>query len=137
MHFAGMQLVPPALVPVVRGALASKGVAGSLVNDNGEVDALSLLSALYNKIEIRTAMSPPVTIDLNAPSDPRTAATMKLVQPAILFDGPGGHAEIAPYGVPSGFSPEVKTAAIGLAIGVAAGAFGLVLLGGAFFGKRR
>jgi hypothetical protein len=96
---------------------------------------LNLLTLAYDKVEIRTAFTPPVTIDLLGPSDPDTEAATRLVQPALIFTGNAGRAEIAPYGVPEGYSSEAKQLGIAVAIGLGAAVVGTMLLGGRVFGR--
>lgn len=97
--------------------------------------AKEIFQTLFNRIEIRTAATPPVVIDLTAPSDPKTQALLREVQPAIIFSGPAGRFEIAPYGVPAGLSSTLLQAGAGVGGGVLLGAVGLGLLAYAM-GKR-
>lgn len=97
--------------------------------------AKELFQALFNRIEIRTAATPPVVIDLTSPSDPETQALLREVQPAVIFSGPAGRFEIAPYGMPSGYSSALLTAGAGAGGGILLGAVGLGLFAYAL-GKR-
>jgi hypothetical protein len=97
-------------------------------------DPLALLTMAFDKVEVRTAFSPPVVIDLKGPSDPKTMALMREAQPALIFTGPAGRVQIAPYGVPEG-SSLLKRWGWGLAVGGIGAALGLVFLGGAL-GRR-
>lgn len=137
MHFSGLQIVPAPLVPVVRGLLASQGVTNpGAVTDSGELDPMALIALGFDRVEIRTALSPPVVINLGGPSDPQTEATLKRVQPAIMFSGRAGKAEIAPYGVPLAIDPDIKNAGVSIGLGLGAALLGVMLFGGAIFGKR-
>ncbi len=97
---------------------------------------MNLLALAYDKVEIRTAFTPPVTVNLTGPSDPDAEAAGRLVQPAIIFTGNAGRAEIAPYGVPMGISPEAKQIGIAVAVGLGTAVVGTMLLGGRLFGRR-
>lgn len=68
---------------------------------------------------------------LRGPTDPRAEALMREVQPALIFTGAAGRQEIAPYGIPTGFSPRVKQWAIAGGVGLSAAVVGLLLFGGA------
>lgn len=129
----GLQLVPPALVGLARPLLQSQGIDPNALSSSGEIDPMALLTMAFDKVEIRTALTPPVVIDLLKPTDPKTRAQLSLVQPAIIFTGRAGRAAIAPYGVPSGISPRVKQMGIALGVGVGAALLGLVIFGGAIF----
>lgn len=93
--------------------------------------AQQLFTAAFQTVEIRTAMSPPVVIDLNAPTDPQSEALMRMVQPALILNGPAGTYTVAPYGVPTGLSDELTGAAAKVGMGGLLGLAGVVLLGAA------
>lgn len=63
----------------------------------GGVDPFSLLSNVYDTIEIRSNAAPPMTLQIRelggAPS-PYTRA----LQPTLIFSGPAGRYVYAPYG---------------------------------------
>lgn len=101
-----------------------------------DVNAAALIALGFNRFEVRTAFTPPVTIDLNAPPDPATEELLRKVQPAITISGNLGQFEIAPYGKPLGISPEVKQWGIAIGLGVGATLLGLMLIGGALFRKK-
>src|SRR3972149_436042 len=94
-------------------------------------DPMALLTAAFDKLEIRTAFTDPIVINLKGPPDPRSVALMNEVQPAIILSGPLGRVQIAPAGLPSGKSPLLKRWGWGLAIGGVGAALGLVFIGGA------
>jgi hypothetical protein len=96
-----------------------------------------LLSLGINRVEVRTAFSPPVVIDPNSPPNPATQALLKKVMPAVILSGPAGRVEIAPYGVPSGVSSAVKRYGWSLGIGLGATLLGVMFLGGAMFGRKK
>lgn len=93
--------------------------------------AQQLFASAFNTIEIRTALSPPVLIDVNAPPDPQSEALLRVVQPAITLNGPAGTYQIAPYGVPTGISPEIIGVASKAGMGAVLGLAGVILLGAA------
>lgn len=134
--FAGLQLVPPALVPLVRPLLASQGITDpGAIDNNGNVDPMALLALGFSTIEIRSALTPPVTIDLRMPADQQTDALLNVVQPVITFAGRAGRVQIAPYGVPEGITPLIKKYAVTIGVGLGAALVG-VLLFGAVLGRR-
>lgn len=96
-----------------------------------------LIALGYRTIEIRTTATPPIKIDLLAPPDSQGDETMRKLQPAVILEGNLGRVEIAPYGMPLGISPEVRIAAYAIGIGLGASLLGVMLFGGAIFGKRR
>lgn len=95
------------------------------------LNAEQIFKAAFSTVEIRTALSPPVTIDLNAPADPENEAVLRMVQPAITLTGPAGTFQVAPYGVPSGISSEISEAAGKVGAGGLLGLAGVILLGAA------
>lgn len=97
----------------------------------------ALIALGYRTIEIRTTATPPIKIDLLAsPESQGDDATMRKLQPAVILEGNLGRVEIAPYGMPLGISPEVRTAAWAIGIGLGASVVGVLLFGGALFGRR-
>jgi len=97
---------------------------------------MNLLALAYDRVEIRTAYTPSVTLNLTGPSDPATDAIGQSVQPALIFTGNAGQAVIAPYGMPSGISPEAQRLGIAIGVGFGAAVLGTMLLGGKIFGRR-
>lgn len=97
---------------------------------------MNLIALAYDRVEVRTAFSPPITFNLTGPTDPDTEAAGRLVQPAVIFRGNAGEASIAPWGVPVGISPEAKQLGVALAVGVGGAILGTMLLGGRIFGRR-
>lgn len=129
--FGALKLIPEALAPSVKSFLKSQGLAQGVISGSGDVDAQSLIGLAFDKIEVRTALSPPITINLasKAPPDPETERILKLVQPAVILTGRAGQVKIAPYGIPAGISPEITSAAKKLALGVGGFLAALVLFG--------
>lgn len=96
------------------------------------MDALSSIKSLFDTIEIRTAYSPPVVINLNSSSgsDVDSAALMAQVRPAIIFRGKGGSFSIAPAGVPEGLSVrDTKILGGGALLALAAVGYTVFMLG--------
>lgn len=92
------------------------------------MDTSDLFSTLYNRIEIRTAATPPLVIDMKSPPNPYTRALLEKLKPALIMNGPAGQKVIAPYGMPEGISQEIQTAGIQTGLGLMAGAVGVFLL---------
>jgi hypothetical protein len=126
-RYDGLQIVPQSLVPVVRGVFASQGIGPGAVSDTGELDPQALIALAYDKIELRTAYTPTLVMDLKAPPDPETARLLNDIRPHITFVGRAGRYELAPYGIEvpdsGGWSNVTK-----LLIGVGAGVIGLAVL---------
>lgn len=97
----------------------------------------ALIALGFRTIEVRTALTPPVVIDLLAPSTGQTDALLREVQPAVILTGNLGRYEIAPYGMPLGISPKVKDAAMSIGLGLGAGLLGVMFFGSVLFGRRR
>ncbi len=137
MHdFGALNIVPPLLVGSVRSALSSQGVPGNVISDSGTLDMMQLITLGFDRIEIRTALSPPAIIDLRAKPDPENEKLLREVKPMIRFTGKAGTVQIAPYGVPLGVSHELKTALTYAVIGGVFGLVGVMLFGRAMFGRR-
>lgn len=93
----------------------------------------ALLALGFRTIEVRTAFTPPAVIDLLSPADPKTEQLLREVQPAVILSGNLGRYEIAPYGMPSGTSPLLRSAAWSIGLGLGAGLLGVMLFGGVLF----
>ena len=132
MRNFGVQLVPPVLVGAVRNVLNAQGLPSSILSDSGELDTTALVTLGFDKVEVRTALTPPVVVDLKGPSDPAATELLKTLQPAVILSGRAGRATIAPHGVPSGtgVTATVKKAGLSIGLGLAAG-----LVGGILFGR--
>lgn len=98
----------------------------------GAFDATALIALGFRTIEVRTALTPPMVIDLLAPADPRTAETMSRIKPAVVLSGNLGRVEIAPYGMPSGIDPQLKSAAVSIGLGLGAAVLGVMVFGRLF-----
>jgi hypothetical protein len=125
-----LKLVPPALVPTMQAFLQTQGLPPGALDSNGEVDPMALFSLAFDTVEVRTAYSEPVTINLNAPQGPPDTATEELLQkirPALILNGRFGRASVAPYGIPAGFAPGTVQR-WGTYVGVGAAALGLLFL---------
>jgi hypothetical protein len=131
--YDGMQIVPSVLVGPMRTFLQSQGIAPGAVMDDGSIDPGSLLSLFYNKIEIRTSVTEPVTIDLLAPADPSTNQLVKDLQPAVILSGRVGTTTIAPYGVPWSINARIQKAPLTIGVGIGVGLLGIMLVGRALF----
>lgn len=127
-RFSGLQIVPRALVPVARATFVSQGIDGAAVSDTGEVDPQALIALAFDKLELKTAYTPTLVMDLKAPPDPATAILLNDIRPHITLWGRAGKVEIAPYGVDIPEPAGRWSSATKLAIGFAAGALGLGLI---------
>ena len=105
-----------------------------------EVNTEALLAALFDTIEVRSRLAPPVILhiggDAGGQADPATDALLAGVQPAITFRGRAGEFTIAPKGMPSGLLSSATTAGPLIGLGLGAAVLGLMLLGGAVFGRK-
>jgi hypothetical protein len=127
-RFSGLQIVPQSLVPIARATFASQGINGAAVSDTGEVDPQALIALAFDKMEIRTAYTPTIVMDLKAPPDPETAILLNDVKPHITLWGRAGKVEIAPYGMEIPEPAGQWTNATKLVIGAVAGVIGLGLI---------
>ncbi len=129
----GLPLIPAPLVGAARVFFQSQGMSPSVVSDSGEIDADALMALAFDKVEIRTALTPPVTIDLKAPSSGEASQLMKDIQPAVILSGRAGRHVIAPAGIPNGVMSNriVQAGGIGF-LGVGAAVLGMLALGRAF-----
>lgn len=139
--YAGVKLLPPALVPIARSLLQSQGIDARAVSDSGEIDPQALVALAFDKVEIRTAYTKPIMVDLKGPPDPETARLLADIRPQIKLSGRAGEAEIAPYGQKaagesSGF-PSLNTPTGRIALGIGAGAIGLLFVGALLFSGRK
>lgn len=129
---ASIQLVPAALVPLVRSALQSQGIDPRSIDDSGAISGEALFALAFDKVEVRTAYTPNVTIDVLAPADPETHALLSRVQPTVILTGRGGRVVVAPYGEAGAIaSGEIASAGVKLGLGVGAALLGLVFVGAA------
>ncbi len=137
----GIQLVPPFLVGALRGVLQTQGIDPRAVNDAGEIDPAALMALAFSKVEIRSRLHDPITLDMRNmnPEPGVTAQLLQEAQPAVILHlRTGGSFTIAPNGVPTGgISEFFKTAGMDVVLGIGAGLLGLVLFGYAIGGKRR
>lgn len=91
----------------------------------GDANPLSLISSLYSTVEFRSRVTPNIVLNTADVTGGSPSFVGPLIQPALIADGPAGHQEIAPYGVPSPYTGWF----------VAAGIFGTVFGLGWLFGK--
>lgn len=131
MPLAGVQIVPPLVVPMVRSALQAQGLDPNLVESSGQISASALFAMAFNRIEVRTTMGPAVVIDMDEPTSPEMEALLRRVKPMITLTGRGGKVVISPYGVPSAIDSVFESGGSYLGLGVGAALLGVALLGGA------
>lgn len=121
--------MPPLLVGPLKAYFQSRGIDPNDISANGDIDPTAILSLFFDTVEVRTAVTEPVSISLKTPPDPETQALLREVQPAIVFTGPAGRAQIAPYGVPSGLNARIAKAPLTIGLGIGAGILGMMLIG--------
>lgn len=95
------------------------------------IDAQALLALAYDTVTIKTALTPPIVIDLRESGSGQVTQLMKDVQPAVILSGRAGRVVIAPAGEPSGINPNIKPAAVKAGLGVGAALLGAILIGAA------
>src|ERR1700690_26854 len=105
--------LPDALAAPLRTALELEGFPASVIDDSGNINPLAFVSGLYQQIEIRTAISPPIVIALTSVQqgggpNPFVA----FLKPTVLLKSASSTASIAPYGVASDISGWVIGGAI-------------------------
>jgi hypothetical protein len=86
-----------------------------------------MASDLVRGIHIRSNYTPDLDIDLRKPSDPKTAAMLRKLQPQIVVDTTFGPVTIAPYGAPGPTQWNDLLAGLG---GASILVLGLALYGG-------
>ncbi len=116
-----MRLVNQNLVGVTRNLIQSQGGNPWMITDSGELDPAGALSLLFNEVEVRTSVTPPIrfpTGPSGPPMDSATDSLMRSLKPTVIFSGPAGRVEIAPYGteVAQSWTPVLVVGGIGLAI---------------------
>lgn len=114
-----VQLIPPSLVPTVQALIASQGGNPGMINGNGELDAAGALGMLFNEVEVRTSLTPSLRFPISAGGaapDPVMAQLISSLQPTVIFTGPAGRVEVAPYGAAQGASSWLPLAAIAGAV---------------------
>lgn len=95
----------------------------------GDFNPSALLSLGFRTMEIRTALSPAVTIDLTQAGG-GGGGLMNMLRPAVILDGGAmGRIELAPFGIP----PPIP---IGMLVVGGMVVFGTLMLGGALFGRK-
>lgn len=104
----------------------------------GAFDPEALIALGINRIEVRSRVMDPMVITVGGPSDPRTEALMREIQPSVTLSGNLGTFTIAPYGEPQpgSVSPAIRNALLAGSAGVAAALVGVLLLGGTLLGRR-
>jgi hypothetical protein len=84
------------------------------------------LAAIYDRIEIRTSVTPPAVIDLYglAHDDSPPSPVTKFLKPTIILSGKAGTDVIAPYGeAEGGWGPSIGAMAFIVGTGFALGWF--------------
>lgn len=114
-----MASIPVVLVQPLRQALVSQGFPAETVRNDGTINAAGFLAGSYDTIQIRTTVTPDITIDTAELLKERGAPSpMSWVKPTIVLSGRGGTSIIAPYGPASSGGWVVPFAVAGLLIGV-------------------
>lgn len=96
-----MQLIPPALVPVVQQFMASQGYQGNLFAYDGNLNPSAIAELFFDEVTVRTNITPDLIFPINSRGGPPNAAMEQLLntlQPSVTLTGPVGTATIAPYG---------------------------------------
>lgn len=128
-RFSGIQLVPPALVWPARGVLQNQGIDPKMLEDNGEIDPQALFALAFDKVYIRTSVTPEIPIDLSQKGDGQVSQIVKDLQPVVILKGRAGTVKIAPAGEPSGINPNLQPAAVTTGLGIGAAILGLLVIG--------
>ena len=118
------------------------GLAGSVLSDVAKQG----FSTAIARIEVRSALSPPYTIDVSdalKPADPNAPLTpgqrlAKYLQPAVILRGGIGTQTIAPYGLPDVTAWRRNLILLGAAVAGIGAVVAMAIFGvGLFTGKRR
>lgn len=97
--------LPLWMVPPLRDALATQGIARGSITDAGEIDAGLLATSLMDTVTIKTNITPDLTVNVrDAVSGPSSPVT-RLLQPTLIIRGGSvGSRVIAPHGESKGGS---------------------------------
>lgn len=126
--FNGLQILPPALVIPGRLALQAQGIDGRMISDSGDVNPQALVALAWDTVEIKTAVSPPIVIDLKKSGKGQASQIIRDLQPVVTLNGRAGRVVIAPAGEPSGIK-NLQPAAIQAGLGIGLGLLGLLIVG--------
>lgn len=113
--------IPAPLIAPLRTALMSQGFPANTVGDDGAINPAGLLGGVVESVEVRTTMSPPVSIklgeiQLGGPPNPFA----QFLKPTFVLKTRMGVSTLAPYG-------EAGDGTLG-AVAVVAGLVGLGFL---------
>lgn len=92
--------IPTPLVPTLRAALEASGFPGSTVANDGTINPAGFLAGVYDTVEFRTMLSPPIkfnTRDLLAQGGAPNPF-VGFLKPTVILSGPNGQNIIAPVG---------------------------------------
>lgn len=118
-HVARTRQAPRTLLPFSLVRVRHYGDASDFLTALGSGNILPALANIYDTMEVRTALTPPATVDLkSAVASGPPSPIAQFLQPTIILSGPGGSQVIAPYGVaPDGTAGTIAVAAFFMAAG--------------------
>lgn len=91
--------VPVWAIAPIRTALQAARVDPASIDDAGEIVASKLLGSFYTSAEVRTRITPSVSLDLAEQMSGPPSPLVQWLQPTVILRGPAGERVIAPYGV--------------------------------------
>lgn len=127
-----VQLIPPQLVPVAQQYLRQQGMDPALFNGDGSINPVGIVGVVFDKVTIRTAITPDLVFPIAASGEPMSPAMRQLmeqVQPEVVLDGRFGPVTVSPYGTPHGQRSWLPVALVGAGV--------VLFIGWAVFGGRR
>lgn len=98
-------------------------IAPGLFDRSGQLTPYRATAQLFDTLEVRTRVTPAVTISIAELEDPTPNPALAALSPAFIFRGPAGTLTVAPYG-------EVPDSTSGAVVGVALLVGGALVLGG-------
>mgnify|MGYP001560897734 FL=1 len=111
-------VIPAALVPSLRAALAQQGFPAQTLDERGNLDPIGLLAVAYDTFEFRSNFTPPQRVKIDAAVGP-SGDFSKLFRPAMIASGKAGRFEFAPHGVPSASAGWLGfTVVVGALVGI-------------------
>lgn len=127
-----MSTIPQALVNPLRSALQSQGLDPNTVDIYGNIHPEGLISAFYNRVTVRTSVTPDIVFPITASAEPPSQVEQEVLnqlQPTVILSGPAGEFTLAPFGHATGTTTWWPLVLVG------GGA--LAFLGWAIFGSKR
>lgn len=99
-----------------------------MLADNGEIDPQALFALAFDKVTVKTALTPEIPIDLTQKGSGQVSQLVKDLQPVVILSGRAGRVVIAPAGEAAQVA-NLQPAAIQAGLGIGAALLGLIIIG--------